>query len=623
MEVQPYRSRSRSRSRHGSRHGSRSSSRRPSLNKSHSSGSLNKLTGLTEVLSGLSLEGEIPTINAVLDNSLPQDFFEQDIISLIKKLFIKKWWKKSININRMLVQPISGALTNSIYKVTYPQLPSLLLRIYGKNVDNIIDRQSELSTLIKLSSKNIGPKLLGIFSNGRFEQFLEGYEPLDKCTIRDEVISQIIARRMKDLHYKIDCEDKQQVDKIEQPHKNEENVDALKPDENGKQPLEIHKQATDIDEKLNENHQKYNVIETGAKSDISSPNKSADTNASTLTGSKSVSSAGYSTADLSSFPLGTFSDPKIELPMSWKLINKWWSMIKSDYLPVYKQLNYNLKDIFKMDIDEFENKINLYFNWLFLKYEPDKSNLKFCHNDTQYGNLLMHRDFVPSDIVIHDTLIKATSAQQDHNLVVIDFEYSGPNYPAFDIVNHFSEWMSDYYHPTAPYYIFVEDYPEQLQILNFLKSYVEYEFKFPSSKLKVEQPNSLTPSSLIQYEIRKLYNECIYWRPTVQIYWFLWGLIQAGLPKSLTDSPKLSVQNTGINGEEYMVTVNNLDQDHTDDVEDMAYSIDDFEYLKYADQKMKLILGDLIQHNIIDRNKIDEKFLDEIEFLDVTQLDLN
>ena len=48
--------------------------------------------------------------------------------------------------------------------------------------------------------------------------------------------------------------------------------------------------------------------------------------------------------------------------------------------------------------------------------------------------------------------------QKDTNLVVIDFEYSGANFPAYDIVNHFSEWMSDYHDPEKSYFIHQENY---------------------------------------------------------------------------------------------------------------------------------------------------------------------
>jgi choline kinase len=79
----------------------------------------------------------------------------------------------------------------------------LLLRIYGTNVDNLIDRESELQILRRLRRKNIGPRLLGCFSNGRFEEFIHA-EPLKPNDLRDPSISIQIAKRMRELHEGID-----------------------------------------------------------------------------------------------------------------------------------------------------------------------------------------------------------------------------------------------------------------------------------------------------------------------------------------------------------------------------------------------------------------------------------
>ena len=543
MEVQPFRSRSRSRSRPPSR----SSSRKPSLSRTHSANSLTKLSVATAggsnsssnpaVSSAIAGDLEVPNTFGTLDNTLPLDFFKQDILALTKKLYIKKWWKKLLAPEEMTITRLSGALTNSIYKIEYPGLPSLLLRVYGKNVDSLIDREAELNVLLKLSSKNIGPKLLGTFTNGRFEQFLEGFLPLNRHSIRDEVISQMLARRMKDLHYKIELDEK------------------------------------DIN---------YDDV------------------------SMSI------------------------IPVCWKLIKKWLKIFKTEYLPIYEKLNYNLNDVFCMDFADFEDLVSSYYEWVLAKYDNDSTNLKFCHNDTQYGNLLLNKLFDPKDIVIHDNVIKTTSKAYDNNLAVIDFEYSGPNFPAFDVVNHFSEWMSDYHHETKPYYIFEENYPTQLEMMNFIKSYIEHEFVFPSSKLKVPGPSSLRSTDLIQYEMKKLYNECIYWRSAVQIFWFLWGLIQNGLPKpSNPSSPGRSTKEAGVDGVEYTITtgmehldLNGVAPAASDDDDDDVNSGDDFDYLKYSGQKMRVILGDLIQLGVIKKSDIDEKHWDQIKWLNVQEFDL-
>jgi choline kinase len=74
-----------------------------------------------------------------------------------------------------------------------------LLRIYGPQVEHLIDRESELKILKRLARKHIGPRLLGTFTNGRFEEFLPS-RTLTNNDIRTPDISKRIAKRMRELH---------------------------------------------------------------------------------------------------------------------------------------------------------------------------------------------------------------------------------------------------------------------------------------------------------------------------------------------------------------------------------------------------------------------------------------
>jgi choline kinase len=127
--------------------------------------------------------------------------------------------------NEIEVERLSGALTNAVYVVSPPKnLPhrldhtdndeshtpkprrppqKLLLRIYGAQVDHLIDREAELAILRRLAKKHIGPRLLGTFANGRFEQFLHA-RTLTAEDIRDKEMSRQIAKRMRELHEGID-----------------------------------------------------------------------------------------------------------------------------------------------------------------------------------------------------------------------------------------------------------------------------------------------------------------------------------------------------------------------------------------------------------------------------------
>ncbi|KAJ1951452.1 hypothetical protein FBU59_000142 [Linderina macrospora] len=126
------------------------------------------------------------------------------------------------------VTRISGALTNCVYMVAVrpapvasahssqvytwvreskgprranrTELPSkYLLRVYGVGVDEMISRDKELYWLSQLSSLGFGPRLFGIFGNGRLEEFLES-ETLTKEDIKEPWTSKHIARRMCELH---------------------------------------------------------------------------------------------------------------------------------------------------------------------------------------------------------------------------------------------------------------------------------------------------------------------------------------------------------------------------------------------------------------------------------------
>ncbi|XP_050302376.1 choline/ethanolamine kinase [Anthonomus grandis grandis] len=100
--------------------------------------------------------------------------------------------------------------------------------------------------------------------------------------------------------------------------------------------------------------------------------------------------------------------------------------------------------------------------WLRKRLEVENSPVVFCHNDMQEGNILMSMD--------QD---KENNAEEDPELVIIDFEYCSYNYRGFDIANHFMEWVYDYKEDNYPY--FRENrsnYPSETQRLTFIKSYL-------------------------------------------------------------------------------------------------------------------------------------------------------
>lgn len=188
--------------------------------------------------SGGEEEPEVKHVEYFLDNRLPSDYFKQDVLKLLHDLKIPKW--KAVDPATMakdiVISRISGALTNAVYCVEPPpylrelikaahtanviggvdqvtgahhnpfkktyhyKVPHrVLLRVYGPQASNLIDRDAELAVLARLSLRKIGPNLLGTFTNGRFEQFLHA-RPLTKEELRDPEVSVQIAKRMRELH---------------------------------------------------------------------------------------------------------------------------------------------------------------------------------------------------------------------------------------------------------------------------------------------------------------------------------------------------------------------------------------------------------------------------------------
>ncbi|KAK7716992.1 hypothetical protein SLS57_006399 [Botryosphaeria dothidea] len=147
--------------------------------------------------------------------------FKYEIVRLSHTLRLKGWRRIPMDRSSDIeVERLSGALTNAVYVVSPPKdlppkdgedgavrprnpPPKLLLRIYGPQVEHLIDRESELQILRRLARKKIGPRLLGTFSNGRFEEFFHA-RTLTPKDLRNPETSIQIAKRMRELHEGID-----------------------------------------------------------------------------------------------------------------------------------------------------------------------------------------------------------------------------------------------------------------------------------------------------------------------------------------------------------------------------------------------------------------------------------
>ena len=67
-----------------------------------------------------------------------------------------------------------------------------------------------------------------------------------------------------------------------------------------------------------------------------------------------------------------------------------------------------------------------------------------------------------------------TDDNMDAKLMVIDYEFCSYNYRAFDIANHFQEWMYEYTNKSYPYYSIAKDkFPSQeTRVNSIVNNYV-------------------------------------------------------------------------------------------------------------------------------------------------------
>ncbi|KAI9298580.1 kinase-like protein [Neoconidiobolus thromboides FSU 785] len=178
-----------------------------------------------------------------------------------------------------------------------------------------------------------------------------------------------------------------------------------------------------------------------------------------------------------------YPPPKGTVAEIWKNIYKWLPIAEKDYQRLQHLMD---KECYQIDFEDVKSKLNQLQEII----KTMNSNLMFCHNDAQYGNILR--------------------LKSNGELVVVDFEYAGYSYPAFDIANHFCEWMANY-HSDRPHYLNENDYPNKSEQLNFLKAYLE------------SQRGSFTTEELHEFQKEV---ECF--SLLSHLKWGFWGIIQAG-----------------------------------------------------------------------------------------------
>ncbi|KAL6620590.1 hypothetical protein ACP70R_035729 [Stipagrostis hirtigluma subsp. patula] len=111
----------------------------------------------------------------------------------------------------------------------------------------------------------------------------------------------------------------------------------------------------------------------------------------------------------------------------------------------------------------------------------------FCHNDLQYGNIMID--------------------EETKLLTIIDYEYASFNPVAYDIANHFCEMAADY-HSEKPHILDYTKYPDTNEQKQFVQTYLSSSGKDPDA----EEVDNLI-RSIEKYTLAS------------HLVWGLWGII--------------------------------------------------------------------------------------------------
>ncbi|KAD4386217.1 hypothetical protein E3N88_26386 [Mikania micrantha] len=111
--------------------------------------------------------------------------------------------------------------------------------------------------------------------------------------------------------------------------------------------------------------------------------------------------------------------PGSKTAVLWTRMRKW--LIKAKSLCSQEHAKEFHLDILENEIVELENKLS-----------KRHQHIAFCHNDLQYGNIMIN--------------------DKTKTITLIDYEYASYNPVAYDLANHFCEWAANY-HSDTPHII--------------------------------------------------------------------------------------------------------------------------------------------------------------------------
>ncbi|XP_026820062.1 ethanolamine kinase [Rhopalosiphum maidis] len=128
-------------------------------------------------------------------------FLEDDGIEqgsrIILKLIRPDW-----NLDKIRYKLFTDGITNKLvglFDDSRPEDDGVLVRVYGKNTEQIIDRKAEFENFKFLYHAGLAPDLYATFDNGMVYKYIKG-ETLNTSTVREPSIYRLVATTMARFH---------------------------------------------------------------------------------------------------------------------------------------------------------------------------------------------------------------------------------------------------------------------------------------------------------------------------------------------------------------------------------------------------------------------------------------
>ncbi|CAJ2657283.1 unnamed protein product [Trifolium pratense] len=170
------------------------------------------------------------------------------------------------------------------------------------------------------------------------------------------------------------------------------------------------------------------------------------------------------------------------------------------------------KEVKTFHLDIMDKEISL----LEKELSVSPNRIGFCHNDLQYGNIMLD--------------------EVTNSVTIIDYEYASYNPVAYDIANHFTE-MAANYHTETPHVLDFSKYPDLKERQRFVQTYL-----------------SSSGEQASDSEVQQLLDEVEKYTLASHLLWGLWGIVSGHVNKIDFDYKEYAKQRF----QEYWSRKNNL-----------------------------------------------------------------